>query len=604
MSLNSCLIDLTRVEEDPRYGLTLRELYQIRPELNVKETLNKSNNENFKREYATALYFIMNSCEDCDKVKFIKQTRDPEFSEALKAMKKQCQIASERQLEICKLPVEDTVWLISRVSNQKDPTTRMIVIQDRRSLVVSFTVWDTSDNSLSHQVYLALCTACLYPIVHKPRRPRYLCIRDQDLAKSCVLDVDKLGITCITNPSTSCQNSVHASNNKPVRFRECTVCRFRAEREMFNTCTGCGAMLYCTETCRETDWGKGEGEITLYSHSNWCHRLKAYMEEEEQLVDLPFTFIKETTHPDFGVPQLELFLQNLGLYGQDLWEWVCPLTSGQSVSNAHGSGFFKNYKNPLRFIEEQTTVLNIVSRDDDKTCSQNPATELNQTEHSGPKIDKLQNNFLNPCSNAPLNNWVSYYRYRGLSPDSPVAALLQWPLTLYFILTNCFSKDYILGVEQEVDLYPVFQELSHLLPGHDFVINMFGKNISKVVDRCVKVIGRVKVKVYRRLYHNYSHRWQPDLVVGFNAGLAAYPSWKDTILKLKADRTPTYFTDYCHYSADLGRKVVREGCGLDTSTPSINPFRSPLRRVCDQHLLPWFSNAFIFHLIYTSNKQS
>lgn len=51
----------------------------------------------------------------------------------------------------------------------------------------------------------------------------------------------------------------------------------------------CGAMLYCTDACQQTDRGQ-EGQLSLYSHRKWCHRLKAYMDEENQLVDLPFTF--------------------------------------------------------------------------------------------------------------------------------------------------------------------------------------------------------------------------------------------------------------------------------------------------------------------------
>ncbi|XP_033750978.1 zinc finger MYND domain-containing protein 15-like isoform X2 [Pecten maximus] len=621
MSFDSCLLDLLRVETDPNYESSLEHLREMRPELYIRKSPYISDNEDFERKYAVALYFLMNSCKNCDRIRFIKQPGDPGFTEGVKAITKKCQLAKERQLQICQLPIEDTVWTLDRIVDQTDTQTTILVIQDRCSLVVGFTAWDTSDKTLSDHIHLALCKACLFPVVHKPRRPRYFGIRDKDLAKSCVLDGGRLGITCVMEPNllATCQissQSVQASKDTFQLFRECTVCRFRAEREMFNTCTGCGAMLYCTETCYEIDQSQ-ERQTTLYGHSNWCHKLRTYMVEEEQLVDLPFTFTTETTHPEFGALQLESFLQRMGLLGQGMWQWVSPVTCGPPITRSHGSGFFKTYQNPLGFVKEDAGSIKGLTRND-KTCSLDPGTKLDRSEDPGLQDEEYKNTstHLDQKTSTPVTDWASYYRYRGLSFDSPVAVLLQWPLTLYYILTSCLSQDYgcklaedrpvildILGVEQEVDLYPVFQELGYLLPGHDFVINMFGKNISKAVDRCVKVIGRVKVKVYRRLYHNYTCRWKPDLVVGFNAGIAAYPSWRDTIQKLKDEQTPAYFTDYCHYSADLGREVMRQGCGLETSTPSVNPFRSPIRRICEQHLLPWFSNAFLFHIIYSPIKQ-
>ena len=40
-----------------------------------------------------------------------------------------------------------------------------------------------------------------------------------------------------------------------------------------------------------------------------------------------------------------------------------------------------------------------------------------------------------------LESWEEYYSWRKFSLLSPVAILLQWPLTLYFILTKCLPRD-------------------------------------------------------------------------------------------------------------------------------------------------------------------
>lgn len=41
----------------------------------------------------------------------------------------------------------------------------------------------------------------------------------------------------------------------------------------------------------------------------------------------------------------------------------------------------------------------------------------------------------------PITNWEQYYSYRGLSLKSPAAALLTYPLTLYYVLTSCIKND-------------------------------------------------------------------------------------------------------------------------------------------------------------------
>ncbi len=32
--------------------------------------------------------------------------------------------------------------------------------------------------------------------------------------------------------------------------------------------------------------------------------------------------------------------------------------------------------------------------------------------------------------------------------------------------------------------------------------------------------------------------------------------------------------------------------------PQVNPFRSPVRKFCSEQRMPWYSNAFIYRLVY------
>jgi len=71
---------------------------------------------------------------------------------------------------------------------------------------------------------------------------------------------------------------------------------------------------------------------------------------------------------------------------------------------------------------------------------------------------------------------------------------------------------------------------------------------------------------------------------------------------------PAYFTDYCMKSYELTRlqiDIVNQQLNTATaassvrvSEPTLNPFRSPIRKQDLQTAVPAFSNAVIFHLEY------
>ena len=40
----------------------------------------------------------------------------------------------------------------------------------------------------------------------------------------------------------------------------------------------------------------------------------------------------------------------------------------------------------------------------------------------------------------PLRDWAQYYKWRGFEYGSPIAALLQFPLTVYYIVSSLLPK--------------------------------------------------------------------------------------------------------------------------------------------------------------------
>jgi hypothetical protein len=84
----------------------------------------------------------------------------------------------------------------------------------------------------------------------------------------------------------------------------------------------------------------------------------------------------------------------------------------------------------------------------------------------------------------------------------------------------------------------------------------------------------------------------PDMVVGLNAGLFAYKSWRSVVEYLNSNKGVTgVFTDYNEYSgmncASLGGSEARE-------TLAMNPFRQPHAMPVFSMNLPQFSNGFIY----------
>jgi len=61
-----------------------------------------------------------------------------------------------------------------------------------------------------------------------------------------------------------------------------------------------------------------------------------------------------------------------------------------------------------------------------------------------PSESVVLENDSNECVVEPRNvleSWEDYYSWRKFSLQSPIAILLQWPLTMYFILCKCLPID-------------------------------------------------------------------------------------------------------------------------------------------------------------------
>jgi hypothetical protein len=217
-----------------------------------------------------------------------------------------------------------------------------------------------------------------------------------------------------------------------------------------------------------------------------------------------------------------------------------------------------------------------------------------------------------PIALGSVTGWESYYDARGLSPESPVSALLSFPLTVYDILSQMdFEKEegqpvrvHLLGHEKELFLLPLFRELLWLMPTAHLEIEMVGPVAFDLPEKPVvydgPVGGRVAVRAHRSTYHLLALEAQlpkPDLVVALNAGLAAAGyNWSPSLQLVHRLSVPFFFTDYSEYSAERAAAFAEKHGLRQTSPVTLNPFRAPLRQplVAGGSVgFPWLSNGFI-----------
>ncbi|XP_041037306.1 zinc finger MYND domain-containing protein 15-like, partial [Carcharodon carcharias] len=166
-------------------------------------------------------------------------------------------------------------------------------------------------------------------------------------------------------------------------------------------------------------------------------------------------------------------------------------------------------------------------------------------------------------------------------------------------------------------------ELAVLLPHVTFEIHFVGDNLPLEVDEQQFSLQRkdgqvcvvnpniciseeradrrnIRIKVCSKPYHMLQGP-KADLVIGFNVGFGLSGTWLRTLPRLQSLRVPAFFTECSEYSCDIDNQTMSTAAGGSISQPIINPFRSPFRIIGIDNKLPWYSNAYLFHLVYKAN---
>ncbi|XP_029339864.1 zinc finger MYND domain-containing protein 15 isoform X4 [Mus caroli] len=432
--------------------------------------------------------------------------------------------------------------------------------------------------NLAPRAYALLCHSMACPMGSgDPRKPRQLTVGDAHLHRELESLVPRLGVKLAKTPMRT-WGPRPGFTFASLRARTCHVCHKHSFEVKLTPCPQCSAVLYCGEACLQADWRRCPDDV---SHRFWCPRLAAFMERVGELASLPFTYTAEVTSETFNK---EAFLASRGLT-RGYWTQLSMLIPGPGAP---------------RYPWGSTSSL---------SCLLN-------------------------------GSWQDYYTWRGLSLDSPMAVLLTYPLTVYYVITHLVPQSFpelniqnkqslkihVVEAGKEFDLVMVFWELLVLLPHVALELQFVGDSLPPESDQQHFTMQRdgpevsvrpgsgvsarfnsgtkekggrrdLQIRVSARPYHLLQGP-KPDLVIGFNSGFGLKDTWLSSLPRLQSLRVPAFFTESSEYGCVMDDQTMAVATGGGTSSPQPNPFRSPFRLRAADNCMPWYCNAFIFHLVY------
>nr|XP_056719554.1 zinc finger MYND domain-containing protein 15 [Euleptes europaea] len=538
-----------------------------------------------------------------------------------------------------------------------------------------------------------LCHSMTCPLgAGEPRRPKTLTVGDPALHRCLEPPLSRLGVKMSKGP-------MRGWGPKPtftfhtMRVRACHVCKRHSFEGQVTACQHCRAVLYCSERCRKLDWNRSPEDI---GHQFWCQRMAGYMSHARELANLPFTFTTEVTSENFNK---EGFLSARGLtrgywanesmlvrapdYGMGLLgrarEPAAFLHSGERrqapgrlPQDRAGQGGGRAAVAGL-FLGEFTHPVLLRGRGPPPPAKGCFTTQprcccllrelgwgtggglyswfLHFPEQlflAGNPFEALRpegGTALPPAPSEPpaprtfFGSWKEYYQWRGLPLGAPLAVILSYPLTTYYIITqlapqhfpelNILNKQslriHVVEAGKEFGALMAFWELSVLLPHVSLELLFVGDTLPPELDGQQFLLQRDEeqgVSVQsglaarskggrRELQLGFSARPyhllqapKPDLVIGFNSGFALKETWLSSLPRLQSLRVPAYFTECSEYSCAVDEAAVSMATGGSASPAHMNPFRSPFRQAGIDNAMPWYANAFIFHLIYKATANN
>nr|XP_012417182.1 PREDICTED: zinc finger MYND domain-containing protein 15 isoform X3 [Odobenus rosmarus divergens] len=420
--------------------------------------------------------------------------------------------------------------------------------------------------NLVPRAYALLCHSMACPMGSgDPRKPRQLTVGDAQLHRDLESLVPRLGVKLAKTPMRT-WGPRPGFTFASLRARTCHVCHRHSFEVKLTPCPQCSAVLYCGEACLRADWRRCPDDV---SHRFWCPRLAGFMERAGELASLPFSYTAEVTSETFNK---EAFLASRGLT-RGYWTQLSMLIPGPGTPR-HPRG--------------STPALSLLL--------------------GGDPYQLLQGD--GPALMPPV-------------PPDPPRGIFVPELN---IQNKQSLKIHVVEAGKEFDLVMVFWELLVLLPHVALELQFVGDGLPPDSDQQHFTLQRdgpevsvrpgsgvsarlssstkekggrrdLQIKVSARPYHLLQGP-KPDLVIGFNSGFGLKDTWLSSLPRLQSLRVPAFFTESSEYGCVMDDQTMAVATGGGTSPPRPNPFRSPFRLRAADNCMPWYCNAFIFHLVY------
>jgi len=170
-----------------------------------------------------------------------------------------------------------------------------------------------------------------------------------------------------------------------------------------------------------------------------------------------------------------------------------------------------------------------------------------------------------------------------------------------------------------LDIYFIGTEVPRGVDNAGMTIHCPVSTTTTTTTTIAKATVPVTINVYfkRGLYQDVADDSVPNIVVGCNAGLAAYPEWLPALQHMhqrstagnnnanadghrgKVEHQLCLFTDYNEEAAERAAHMCRhvfinQNSNQNVSEVQINPVLQPFLITLDDNALPTFSNGFQF----------
>ena len=407
-------------------------------------------------------------------------------------------------------------------------------------------------------------------------------------------DVDAISSSCSDD---SASDDTATEQKALTKIPLCWHCRGPAS----SLCPGCEAVYFCDSSrqCRVNAW----------SHKCLCKTWKLYVDHRDELSSFPFfsgwqmpllqkdCFTSENAYEEFLI-ELGVVVPNNETLERNFWSTELHGWAGGASISSKDTDIFKrmSYKEGFALNNEGWVPKERHVTDTDKDV------QIMFDEHGLPI----------------LNSWQDYYRLRQLSSSSPVALLATFPVTLYYAIQHYGSvpltvasmlerslRIHVVGIEKELNFVDLFREVGYLIPKDSIQIDMtwivredmLPINLKGTKSLSLQLTANLSLSIVAGTYGDsldpdFDLNGSPDLIVGLNAGLYAYESWRFVVTYLHTHPNVVgVFTDYNEHS---GLNCASIGGSKARKSLCMNPFRQPRAMPVYCMNLPQFSNGFFY----------